>query len=126
MPLPLYPRYRLDNRLGGPRSRSGRCEKKILCFCQELNSGRRAPSPSLYQMSYPGSYSTHEAISNLISIGIVPQVEGYIRLNGPDLVTRFTGTQQRRDPHPIGPPTTRMGGGGHGSPFSLPANKIEG
>jgi hypothetical protein len=43
----------LHRRLGGPQSRSGRCEvqKYISCPCREPN-----PScPSLYRPSYPGS-----------------------------------------------------------------------
>jgi hypothetical protein len=54
-PLPLYPRYPLDRRLGGPQSRSGRCgEEKILDHTGTL--GRPARSQSLYRLRYPSSF----------------------------------------------------------------------
>jgi hypothetical protein len=48
--------YALDRRLGGPQSQSGYVEKgKISWSSQELYHGSPACSPSLYQVSYPGS-----------------------------------------------------------------------
>jgi hypothetical protein len=52
-PLPLYPLYLLDKRLGGPRSRSVIAEEKRKSY-----PGRWAPSPSLYRLSsYPDGSS---------------------------------------------------------------------
>jgi hypothetical protein len=47
-------RYPFDMRIGGAQSRSERCEEKFFHY-RELNPGRPARSPSLYQLSYPGS-----------------------------------------------------------------------
>jgi hypothetical protein len=45
-PGPLYPRYPLDKRLGGPQIRSGlRGKEKILDPTGILNPGPRSPSP---------------------------------------------------------------------------------
>jgi hypothetical protein len=46
----------LDSRLGGPQSRSGRCqiETNILLY-RKSNPNRQARSPSLYRLSYRGS-----------------------------------------------------------------------
>jgi hypothetical protein len=57
-PRPLYPRYPLDRRLGGPQSRFGwRSERKILdstgTWIPTLH--RPVRSQSLYRLSYPGS-----------------------------------------------------------------------
>jgi hypothetical protein len=54
MPLPLYPRYPLDSRLGGPQSRSGRCGEKKNHWLPGSHPGRPASTPSLYRLSYPG------------------------------------------------------------------------
>jgi hypothetical protein len=56
-PRPLCPRYPLDRRLSGPQSWSGRCgvDTKSPVPRRETNPGRPANSPSLYQLSYPGS-----------------------------------------------------------------------
>jgi hypothetical protein len=41
VPWGKYPRYPLDKRLGGSKSRSGCCgDEKISCFCWESNAGR--------------------------------------------------------------------------------------
>jgi hypothetical protein len=59
---PLYPRgnhprYPLDRRLGGSQRRSGRYGVENNFYpCRKLNSDRLARSPSLYGLSYPGSY----------------------------------------------------------------------
>jgi hypothetical protein len=67
----FYPRgkspwYRLHRRLCWPQSRSGRCgvKKKSL-----IPAGSQTPvrSPSLRQLSYPGSYSIRERIYLLLS-----------------------------------------------------------
>jgi hypothetical protein len=51
-PLPLYTRYPLDRRLGGPQRWSGRRgEKKI-----RDPTGTRISTPWLVQLRYPGSY----------------------------------------------------------------------
>jgi hypothetical protein len=54
------PRYPLDRRLGGPHSRSGRCEdEKNLLPLPESNldsSVVQSVAWSLYRLSYPGSY----------------------------------------------------------------------
>jgi hypothetical protein len=55
--LPLYPRYLWNRRLDGPQNRSGRCWEKKTSHCRESNLGRPTRSPSLYRLSYPGSYS---------------------------------------------------------------------
>jgi hypothetical protein len=54
-PLPLYPRYPLDRRLGGPQNRSGRCgEEQNLA----LPGVKRWPSnPSLYRLSCSDSFN---------------------------------------------------------------------
>jgi hypothetical protein len=51
-PREKSPRYPLDRRLGGPQSRCGSCEEKTVVL-PEIEPG--LPSPSLYQLSYPGS-----------------------------------------------------------------------
>jgi hypothetical protein len=59
-PRPLYPRYPLYRRLGGPQSQSRRWEKWILLTLPglELQSlGRAACSQSLYRLRYPGLMS---------------------------------------------------------------------
>jgi hypothetical protein len=49
-PREKNPRYPLNNWLGEPHSRPGRCgEEKISCL--ESNLGRPAHSPSLYRLS---------------------------------------------------------------------------
>jgi hypothetical protein len=51
------PRYPLDRRLGGLQRRSGRSgvEKKLFVL-PEIEFGRPARRPSLYRLSYPGSF----------------------------------------------------------------------
>jgi hypothetical protein len=51
------PRNPLDASLGGPQSRSGRCEEKknIPCPSRKSNPGRPASSPSLCRLIYRGS-----------------------------------------------------------------------
>jgi hypothetical protein len=49
------PRYQLYRRLGGPQTRSGRCEvNKNVLPCGESKLGHPAPSSSLYWLRYPG------------------------------------------------------------------------
>jgi hypothetical protein len=49
------PRYQLDRRLGGPRSRAGRYGEENISFpCRESNPSRPARSSPLYRLSYPG------------------------------------------------------------------------
>jgi hypothetical protein len=55
--LGKFPRYPLDRRLGGPKSRPGRFgDEKDLLPLPESNPGRPARSPSLYRASSPGSH----------------------------------------------------------------------
>jgi hypothetical protein len=59
----LYP---LDRRLVGPRAGLDAVEKrKISCPCRESNPGSCALSPSVYQLSYGGSY--YISFSELVS-----------------------------------------------------------
>jgi hypothetical protein len=58
-PRLLYPggngfRYPLDRRLGGRQSRSGRCGEEKIVVMPGIEPG--LSSPSLYRLSYPGSY----------------------------------------------------------------------
>jgi hypothetical protein len=55
MPLPLYPRYPLDRRLGGNQSRSAwrGAEKNFPLPGKE--TGQSSPYSSLYRLSYPVS-----------------------------------------------------------------------
>jgi hypothetical protein len=51
------PRYPEDMRLGEPQRLSGCCGvEKNLLPCRQPNSCRPARSPSLYRLSYPGSF----------------------------------------------------------------------
>jgi hypothetical protein len=61
-PQPLYPRKRAigTHWIGswvGPRAGLDAMEKRKISFsCRRSNPGRPARSPSLYRLSYPGSY----------------------------------------------------------------------
>jgi hypothetical protein len=90
-PRPLYsqgksPRYPLDKRLGGPKSRSGRCGvEKITCPCREWNPESSARSisdwaiPALRQMPvlYPNSATT-ASFQILSNLSIILRFDPYI------------------------------------------------
>jgi hypothetical protein len=48
--LPLYPRYPLNRRLGGPHSRSGSCGEEKELAVPGIEPGHY--NPSLYRVSY--------------------------------------------------------------------------
>jgi hypothetical protein len=70
-PRPLYPLYPVNRRLGEPQSRSGPygVEKNILPL-PRIEPRPTSPSPSLYQLSYPGSKKNtiqkYDSIENCI------------------------------------------------------------
>jgi hypothetical protein len=60
---------KLERRLGGPQSRSGRCGGDILCPCWESNAGNPARSLTLYRLSYPGSHQPCWSVTNCRRFG---------------------------------------------------------
>jgi hypothetical protein len=80
-PLGKSPQYSLYRRLVGPQSPLYTVIRRISCPCRESNPGSPAHSPSLYRLSYPGSFLYRK--NNIFPVSkILVAVNMWVRSSG--------------------------------------------